>query len=46
VTYRLAKVRELTGRDPTQPSDRLAVEVAVLGARLMQWPQRELPPSG
>lgn len=43
VTYRLAKVRELTGRDPTQPGDRLALEVAVLGARLLHWPQRELP---
>ncbi|HST48551.1 PucR family transcriptional regulator [Jatrophihabitans sp.] len=43
VTYRLAKVAELTGRNPTHPGDRLALEVAVLGARLLQWPQRQLP---
>lgn len=44
VTYRLAKVAELTGRDAANPVDRLALEVAVLGARLLRWPQRELPP--
>lgn len=44
VTYRLAKVAELTGRDPAAPADRLALEVAVLGARLLRWPERELPP--
>lgn len=44
VTYRLAKVAELTGRDVAKPEDRLALEVAVLGARLLRWPQRELPP--
>lgn len=43
VTYRLAKVKQLTGRDPTGPGDRLALEVAVLGARLLHWPQRDLP---
>jgi sugar diacid utilization regulator len=44
VTYRLAKVAELTGRDPAKPADRLALDVAVLGARLLRWPQQELPP--
>ena len=44
VTYRLAKVAELTGRDAAKLDDRLALEVAVLGARLLRWPQRELPP--
>lgn len=43
VTYRLSKVRELTGRDATRPGDRLALEVAVLGARLLHWPRRNLP---
>lgn len=38
VTYRLSKIRELTGRDPTRPGDRLALEVAVVGARLLHWP--------
>jgi sugar diacid utilization regulator len=45
VTYRLAKVAELTGRDVAKPEDRLALEVAVVGARLLGWPQRELPPA-
>ena len=44
VTYRLAKVAELTGRDLAKPDDRLALQVAVVGARLLRWPQRELPP--
>jgi sugar diacid utilization regulator len=44
VTYRLAKVADLTGRDATKPGDRLALEVAVLGARLLRWPQQQLPP--
>jgi sugar diacid utilization regulator len=44
VTYRLAKVAQLTGRDVAKPDDRLALEVAVLGARLLRWPEQELPP--
>jgi sugar diacid utilization regulator len=43
VTYRLSKVKELTGRDPSRAGDRLALEVAVLGARLLHWPHRDLP---
>jgi sugar diacid utilization regulator len=43
VTYRLAKVAELTGRDPAKPGDRLALQVAVLGARLLRWPAQDLP---
>ena len=31
VTYRLARVRELTGRDPARPGDALALQVAVIG---------------
>jgi hypothetical protein len=38
VTYRLARVRELTGRDPAVPADALALQVAVIGARLLEWP--------
>lgn len=38
VTYRLDRVRELTGLDPTRPEDRLALHVAVLGAKLLDWP--------
>ena len=45
VTYRLARVAELTGRDPARPADRLTLEVAVLGARLLRWPGQALPPA-
>ena len=38
VTYRLARVRELTGRDPARPGDALALQVAVIGARVLDWP--------
>jgi sugar diacid utilization regulator len=38
VTYRLARIRTLTGADPTDASGALALEVAVLGARLLGWP--------
>jgi DNA-binding PucR family transcriptional regulator len=43
VTYRLAKVKALTGQDPGDPTQRLALHVAVLGARLLDWPTTELP---
>jgi sugar diacid utilization regulator len=38
VTYRLARVRDLTGRDPALPADALTMQVAVIGARLLDWP--------
>ena len=38
VTYRLARVRDLTNLDPDEPADRFALHVAVLGARLLGWP--------
>ncbi|MCW2526331.1 MAG: CdaR family transcriptional regulator [Pseudonocardiales bacterium] len=38
VTYRLDRVRELTGRDPARADDRFALHVAVLGAKLLGWP--------
>ncbi|MCW2658274.1 MAG: CdaR family transcriptional regulator [Jatrophihabitans sp.] len=38
VTYRLNRVRDLTGLDPNRPDDRFALHVAVLGARLLDWP--------
>ena len=43
VTYRLARVRELTGRDPGLPADALTLQVAVIGARLLDWPATPLP---
>jgi sugar diacid utilization regulator len=42
VTYRLARVRELTGRDPGRPADALALQVAVIGARMLDWPATRL----
>jgi len=42
VTYRLARVRELTGRDPGLPADALTLQVAVIGARLLDWPATPL----
>jgi DNA-binding PucR family transcriptional regulator len=38
VTYRLERVRELTGYDPGDPRDLLSLHVAVVGARLLGWP--------
>lgn len=43
VTYRLSRVRTLTGYDPTHPADRFTMHAAVLGARLLGWPSRPLP---
>ena len=38
LTYRLDRVRELTGRGVERPDDRFALQVAVLGAGLLGWP--------
>lgn len=38
VTYRLARVRELLGVDPTDPAERFALQAAVVGARAIGWP--------
>ncbi|MGH3379710.1 MAG: PucR family transcriptional regulator [Actinoallomurus sp.] len=46
VTYRLAKIAALTGYDPGDPAQRFALHVAVLGARLLQWPEHDLPIRG
>jgi DNA-binding PucR family transcriptional regulator len=42
VTYRLARVKELTGRDPADPAQGLALQVAVIGARMLDWPAAQL----
>ena len=44
VTYRLARVQKVLGRDPTDPSERFALHAAVLGARLLNWPAVPLDP--
>lgn len=38
VTYRLARVKALTGHDPADPDQGLALRVAVIGARMLDWP--------
>jgi len=42
VTYRLERIKTLTGYDPTDPTQRFTVHTALLGARLLGWPQRAL----
>jgi len=44
LTYRLARVQRLTGYDPCSPEQRYTLETAVLGARMLGWPDRPLPP--
>lgn len=38
VTYRLARIRAMTGYDPADPMQRFTLYAAVLGARLLGWP--------
>jgi PucR C-terminal helix-turn-helix domain len=43
VTYRPARVAQLTGHRVAQPDQRFRLHLAVLGARLLDWPTRPLP---
>ena len=43
VTYRLARVAQLTGYSVSRPDERFALHTAVLGARLLDWPAGPLP---
>ncbi|MEV4639620.1 helix-turn-helix domain-containing protein [Actinoplanes sp. NPDC049548] len=43
VTYRLARVRKLTGYDPADATDRFTLHAATLGARALSWPRQPLP---
>jgi DNA-binding PucR family transcriptional regulator len=45
VTYRLARVKALTGYDPAEPAQSFTVHAAVLGARALGWPAQDLPQS-
>jgi DNA-binding PucR family transcriptional regulator len=38
VTYRLDRIRDLTGYHPGEPTQRFTLQAAVLGARLLGWP--------
>ncbi|MEE1928237.1 helix-turn-helix domain-containing protein [Streptomyces sp. TRM 70351] len=41
LTYRLARVKSLTGYDPGDPLQRYTLETAAMGARLLDWPGRD-----
>ncbi|MDZ5622873.1 PucR family transcriptional regulator [Nocardioides bizhenqiangii] len=43
VTYRLDRVKSLTGFDALDPEHRFTLHAAVLGAKLLGWPDRPLP---
>jgi sugar diacid utilization regulator len=43
VTYRLDRVRQLTGYDPTDAQDGFVLQAAVHGALLLAWPVEPLP---
>jgi sugar diacid utilization regulator len=38
VTYRLDRIKALTGYHPNEPTQRFTLHTAVLGARLLDWP--------
>ncbi|MCX4963532.1 helix-turn-helix domain-containing protein [Streptomyces sp. NBC_00654] len=42
LTYRLERIHQLTGSDPSDPMHRYALQTAVIGARLLDWPAKEL----
>ncbi|MFJ3881446.1 PucR family transcriptional regulator [Streptomyces sp. NPDC090077] len=44
LTYRLERIHRLTGTDPGDPVQRYTLQTAVIGARLLDWPARPLPP--
>ncbi|GAB1325832.1 PucR family transcriptional regulator [Streptomyces sennicomposti] len=41
-TYRLARIHKLTGADPADPAHRYTLQTAVIGARLLGWPDTEV----
>ena len=42
VTYRLDRVKALTGYNPADPAHRFTLQAAVLGAKVLNWPQEQL----
>jgi DNA-binding PucR family transcriptional regulator len=42
LTYRLDRIRQLTGHDPTRSDQRFTLNAAVLGAKLLNWPAEPL----
>jgi sugar diacid utilization regulator len=46
VTYRLERIKALTGYSPADPKHRFTLQAAVLGAQALNWPQEPLPIPG
>jgi sugar diacid utilization regulator len=46
VTYRLDRIRKLSGYNPADPAHRFTLQAAVLGARALNWPEQPLPAPG
>lgn len=42
LTYRMERIRKLTGADPSDPAHRYTLQTAVIGARLLDWPATPL----
>jgi sugar diacid utilization regulator len=42
LTNRLDRIRTLTGADPSDPAHRYMLQTAVIGARLLDWPNQPL----
>ncbi|MFI9808152.1 PucR family transcriptional regulator [Streptomyces sp. NPDC052301] len=42
LTYRLERIHKLTDANPADPADRYMLQTAVIGARLLGWPDRPL----
>ncbi|MEU4132239.1 PucR family transcriptional regulator [Streptomyces wuyuanensis] len=42
LTYRLERIHKLTGADPADPVHRYTLQTAVIGARLLDWPNEEV----
>ncbi|MBD0708266.1 MULTISPECIES: PucR family transcriptional regulator [unclassified Streptomyces] len=42
MTYRLDRIYRLTGADPADPVQRYTLQTAVIGARLLDWPDQPL----
>ncbi|WP_030179497.1 helix-turn-helix domain-containing protein [Streptomyces sp. NRRL S-813] len=41
-TYRLERIHKLTGADPADPVHRYTLQTAVIGARLLGWPEADV----
>ncbi|WP_330323773.1 PucR family transcriptional regulator [Streptomyces pseudovenezuelae] len=42
LTYRLERIHKLTGANPADPAHRYMLQTAVIGARLLAWPAKDL----